>query len=131
MAIKYICKAPQCSTLVEIRGYCLKHAYMQREEDERKAAWSKISNAPRAEYIELYNTYKWKTARAAYLKEHPICCRCGADASVVDHIIAHRGDEELFWNIDNWQPLCGYCHNKKTRQEASARAVETRRGRNG
>jgi len=35
-------------------------------------------------------------------------------ATVVDHIIPHRGDERLFWDETNWQPLCKQCHDKKT-----------------
>ncbi|WP_323784771.1 HNH endonuclease signature motif containing protein [Thalassovita sp.] len=43
---------------------------------------------------------------------------CGASATVVDHIKAHRGDERLFWDRTNWQPLCAPCHNRhKQRQE--------------
>ncbi|MDE4173662.1 HNH endonuclease [Phaeobacter sp. PT47_59] len=43
---------------------------------------------------------------------------CGAPATVVDHIKAHRGDERLFWGRTNWQPLCASCHNRhKQRQE--------------
>jgi 5-methylcytosine-specific restriction endonuclease McrA len=32
-------------------------------------------------------------------------------ATVVDHIVPHRGNEALFWSIDNWQPLCQPCHD--------------------
>ncbi|MGM9590559.1 MAG: HNH endonuclease signature motif containing protein, partial [Faecousia sp.] len=35
-------------------------------------------------------------------------------ATVVDHIIPHRGDRKLFWDESNWQPLCKDCHNRKT-----------------
>lgn len=33
-------------------------------------------------------------------------------ASVVDHILPHRGDQALFWDKDNWQSLCAECHNR-------------------
>ena len=36
-------------------------------------------------------------------------------ASVVDHIIPHRGDEALFWDRSNWQALCHRHHSIKTR----------------
>jgi 5-methylcytosine-specific restriction protein A len=36
---------------------------------------------------------------------------------VVDHIIPHRGDQALFWDEENWQPLCLVCHNAKTARE--------------
>ena len=32
-------------------------------------------------------------------------------ATVVDHIIPHRGDMTLFWDSANWQPLCKSCHD--------------------
>jgi hypothetical protein len=35
-------------------------------------------------------------------------------ATVVDHIIPHTGDPELFWDVDNLQGLCDPCHNSKT-----------------
>lgn len=39
-------------------------------------------------------------------------------ANVVDHIIPHRGDQALFWDTDNWQPLCKPHHDRdKARQE--------------
>jgi 5-methylcytosine-specific restriction protein A len=38
-------------------------------------------------------------------------------ATVVDHIIPHRGDPTLFWDESNWQPLCKKCHDQKTRNE--------------
>ncbi|KDD10022.1 HNH endonuclease [Bordetella bronchiseptica] len=71
--------------------------------------------------------YRWQQARAAYLREHPLCCFCvrgGRDviATVVDHIIPHRGDKALFWDRSNWQGLCVPCHSgTKQRQEAAER----------
>lgn len=38
-------------------------------------------------------------------------------ATVVDHIIAHRGDYELFWSPGNHQALCENDHNRKTVRE--------------
>ena len=35
-------------------------------------------------------------------------------ATVVDHIVPHRGDKKLFWDQSNWQPLCKEHHDKKT-----------------
>ncbi len=35
-------------------------------------------------------------------------------ATVVDHIIPHRGDQKLFWDENNWQGLCEHHHNTKT-----------------
>lgn len=65
----------------------------------------------------LYN-YEWRKACRGYLNQHPYCRMCGNPATTVDHIIRHRGDRALFWNRQNWQPLCTRCHNSvKQRQE--------------
>lgn len=64
-----------------------------------------------------YN-HEWREARADYLQAHPTCRLCGNPASLVDHIIPHRGDKRLFWTRANWQPLCTPCHSStKQRQE--------------
>ena len=59
-----------------------------------------------------YN-HLWRKARADFLTMHPHCAMpgCNGHASVVDHIIPHRGDQSLFWHRANWQPLCAPCHN--------------------
>lgn len=74
----------------------------------------------------------WQTARMLFLQAHPLCVKClsgqggqeGArrveSATVVDHIVPHRGDMTLFWDEDNWQSLCTPCHNRKTAQENRA-----------
>ena len=64
---------------------------------------------------------KWRFMRQLYLRKHPLCMECLKrerlrPATVVDHIVPHRGDERLFWNEDNWQGLCKSCHDRKTGQ---------------
>jgi 5-methylcytosine-specific restriction protein A len=62
----------------------------------------------------------WDKARLLWLARHPLCVVCQAEdritaASVVDHIIPHRGDPVLFWDSEkNWQSLCRSHHSKKT-----------------
>jgi 5-methylcytosine-specific restriction protein A len=39
-------------------------------------------------------------------------------ATMVDHIIPHRGDQKLFWDSEhNWQSGCKLCHDRKTARE--------------
>ena len=62
---------------------------------------------------------RWRKARKAFLQRHPLCAECLKagrliPATVVDHIVPHRGNQALFWDEGNWQPLCAACHNKKT-----------------
>lgn len=71
---------------------------------------------------------RWQKARATYLERNPVCISCGARATLVDHKVPHRGDQALFWNRANWQPLCTSCHSgAKQRIEKSSPAVEARR----
>jgi 5-methylcytosine-specific restriction protein A len=62
---------------------------------------------------------RWRKARLAFLHDHPFCSTCEKKgvlqpATVVDHVLAHRGNMTLFWDPDNWQGLCKECHNRKT-----------------
>jgi 5-methylcytosine-specific restriction endonuclease McrA len=64
---------------------------------------------------------KWDKARAAFLAAHPHCAHpgCNALATVVDHVIPHKGDRKLFWSRSNWQALCTHHHSSaKQSQEA-------------
>ena len=70
-----------------------------------------------------YN-YKWQQARKRFLNAHPLCVYCKRDdritvANVVDHIVPHRGDQGLFWNVNNWQSLCESCHSSVKQREES------------
>ena len=38
-------------------------------------------------------------------------------ATVVDHIVPHKGNLELFWAESNLQALCKSCHDRKTTKE--------------
>jgi len=69
-----------------------------------------------------YN-YRWQKASKAWLAKHPWCVYCkreGYDnaASLVDHIIPHRGDMKRFWDSkNNWMSLCTTCHNSTKKKE--------------
>jgi 5-methylcytosine-specific restriction enzyme A len=38
-------------------------------------------------------------------------------ATVVDHVVPHRGDPKLLWDENNWAPACKPCHDAKTARE--------------
>lgn len=64
----------------------------------------------------LYNGAAWKRLRALQLGREPLCRMCRelgqyVEATVVDHVIAHRGNEQLFFDGDNLQSLCKPCHD--------------------
>jgi 5-methylcytosine-specific restriction protein A len=100
-----------CGVLVE-RGRCATHQKQQQQQ----------ADSTRGNSAERGYDSKWRKARAGWLRSHPLCMRCDKQgqvtpASVVDHIVAHRGDMTLFWNNANWQSLCATCHNIKTATE--------------
>ena len=72
-------------------------------------------------FHEMYNS-AWRAARNAFLLEHPFCAICGKPLrgrdAIVDHIVPHKGNWDLFWDVSNWQALCKKCHDShKQRQE--------------
>lgn len=56
----------------------------------------------------------WVKYRIRFLKVNPNCYACGAKAAVVDHLIPHKGDRDLFEKLDNHLPLCKLCHDTVT-----------------
>lgn len=78
--------------------------------------------------LRLYGT-AWRRFRKRFLQEHPLCVMCEQQglltgATVVDHIIPHRGDLELFWRDGNHQALCKTHHDSaKQRAEKSGGVV--------
>lgn len=68
---------------------------------------------------------RWQKARDGWLRKHPLCADhlkrgMAVTATVVDHVIPHKGDMVLFWDSDNWQSLCKQCHDShKQRLEKS------------
>lgn len=105
------CRYPNCPELTNDR-YCDKHKKMIDSD------YNKTSRP----FKYLYNTSRWKTLRKQFLREHPLCEECKKNgvakaATVVDHIKPHQGDEELFWDQNNWQSLCKHCHDQKTVKE--------------
>ena len=61
-----------------------------------------------------YNGRQWRNARMTYLKQNPLCCICNRAAAVVDHVCPVRMDPSLFYEPQNWQPMCHPCHNRKS-----------------
>ena len=108
---KVPCRHPGCPELVEAKEkYCEKHKPLHSEET-RSAAKRGYSS-------------KWQKVRREYLTAHPLCVLCQKEgryrkATVVDHIVPHRGDQKLFWDRSNWQALCKPCHDQKTGKEDS------------
>lgn len=63
---------------------------------------------------DLYKTKEWTAYRFRFLHHNPQCYCCPEKSQVVDHIVAHRGDKQLFEKNDNHLPLCKLCHDTIT-----------------
>lgn len=89
--------------------------------------------------------HAWRKARAGYLLKKPFCVMCLDQlridrtlpaeevvlicaarglalptATVVDHIVPHHGSQSLFWDKNNWQPLCSTHHSRDKQREESS-----------
>ncbi|HBA34848.1 MAG TPA: HNH endonuclease [Gammaproteobacteria bacterium] len=110
------CAHPGCGVLV-LNGtrHCDKHKQLtQQQVDQRRGTAAQRG----------YDS-RWRKARVGFLNKHPLCLICErsgrvTEATVVDHIKPHKGDKQLFWDRDNWQPLCKPCHDHKTATEDGA-----------
>lgn len=102
------CNYPGCRNYAEHRGYCAEHYDIIKKRKQNSCKHTRYTGAV------SYRTARWNRARVAYLSEHPVCIKCGAPATEVDHIIPHCGDYNLFWDVNNWQSLCHSCHSRKT-----------------
>lgn len=110
------CRHSGCGVLVRDGGsYCQAHKKVVRKQvEDRRESSTKRGYG-----------YKWQQAREQFLREHPLCecpeCQCGklrvTPATVVDHIIPHKGDAKLFWDRKNWQAMAKQCHDRKTARE--------------
>ncbi len=68
--------------------------------------------------------WQWQKFAKAYLRTHPFAvdifdCFEGRvyRAEVVDHIVPHKGDMALFWDVNNLQSLRKVDHDRKTALE--------------
>lgn len=101
------CKKIGCSNLTDnANGYCVEHQPERYRYDKARLS----------SYQRGYDN-RWRKYRLWFLEYHPLCSLCGDPATVVDHIIPHKGDKKLFWDANNHQALCKACHDAKTARE--------------
>lgn len=104
------CNKPGCRELTTER-YCEKHKPEQHQYDQHRGTAA-----------ERGYDHRWREYRKWYLQQNPLCRHCSDEgqvtpATVVDHIVPHKGNMELFWNPKNHQPLCKMHHDRKTATE--------------
>ncbi|MFW6029444.1 MAG: HNH endonuclease [Halanaerobiales bacterium] len=115
--IKYLCKYPQCQNPVNNKDeYCIEHQNSTIVKKNRKYGVTS----------KLYNTAEWRKMRKVVLtRDNYTCQNCGSQTKVVvDHIIPHRENLELFIEETNLITLCKECHDNKTRKEIQKRKEE-------
>ena len=110
------CRFPGCAAVLATAGYCDRH---------RVAVHREYGRARRGFDAEVgfYQSARWRTVRAAFLREHPLCGMCAARgrvvaAVVVDHVVPVKDGGARF-DVANLQALCVTCHNRKTAQETA------------
>lgn len=118
------CASPGCRRYAVAGGYC----------DEHGAARRQAVEAARGSAASRGYGSKWRREREIYLAKNPVCVEHRSRgrivaASVVDHIIPHKGDDKLFWSRSNWQALCKSCHDRKTATEDGGFANRVRLAR--
>ena len=106
------CTQAGCPRRAVARGRCELHQRPQH-------------SAPRGTTTEQGYGWAWQRVRVRWLREHSLCCVCGAPAVVVDHIVPRRlggSDDE-----SNYQSMCERCHNsKRARERAVAISAQQR-----
>lgn len=78
-------------------------------------------------YKGWYKTPRWrKLRREIYLRDKFICQKTGRlctgrgndpDAPIAHHIVAHKGDPELFWDRNNIETVCKEIHDSLIQRE--------------
>ena len=62
----------------------------------------------------FHMSVEWRDLSKRFLRRFPMCCKCGACATQVDHMKPVRENWSERMNIANLQPMCQSCHSRKT-----------------
>lgn len=108
------CSAPRCPGRATHKGKCERHF----EEWQQRYEASRPSSTARG-----YGGY-WQKRRLEFLATHPVCCTCGAPATLPDHFPVsvaegkRRGWPERQIHGDaNLRPMCKTCHDTRTSRD--------------
>jgi len=75
---------------------------------------NKVVDSKKFHKSRKYESSSWAEYRIKFISANPRCYACGEPARVVDHIVAHKDDEEKFWDVYNFLPLCKKDHDTVT-----------------
>ena len=108
------CRHPGCGAVLTKPGYCDTH---------RSIVHRDYGRARRSFDAELgfYQSAQWRAVRAAFLRQHPLCCACEqrgrvVPAVVADHVVPIKQGGARF-DPRNLQSLCVSDHNAKSAKE--------------
>jgi 5-methylcytosine-specific restriction protein A len=115
------CNFPACRGIaVDGTSYCETHQKKNVDVEQREKDKQRYRSSP---WRKLYDTKAWYAhLQPACLARDPLCklqitplCRQhGGDGTVIaDHRIDHRGNPQLFYDLNNLQGACRACHDAK------------------
>ena len=112
------CRFPGCAAVLATAGYCDQHRVAVHRDYGRARRWFDAE-------VGFYQSARWRTVRAAFLREHPLCRVCAAfgrvvAAVVVDHVVPVKDGGARF-DTGNLQALCISDHNAKSARETARR----------
>lgn len=81
---------------------------------KRYSPYSTPSNAKKFTKQKKYSSLEWVKYRSKFLSHNPTCYCCGQKSNTVDHLKAHKGNDELFFKEDNMIAMCQVCHSTVT-----------------
>lgn len=111
-AFNHPCRKPGCRELT-LERYCAEHRqYGDRQIAERRGTTKERGYAG-----------AWPKLRAMKMAADPLCEACGRRGLVVagaqvDHIVPHKMNGDLMYDMDNLQALCTECHGLKSACES-------------
>src|SRR5579862_6355906 len=96
------CEKPGCLNLISRSRFCDDH----KQRPEPRAGWS------------MSNTKAWRDYSREYLVAHPWCVDPfglhlgrAVPATVVAHVVGHKGNPQLFYAESNHAPWCRSCNS--------------------
>ena len=93
-----LCLESKCGRPGTVRGRCPEHATQQRR-------------SQRSNQNTFYASPGWRNDRRAYLRDHPICEKCGNALSlIVHHIIPIEDGGPKRPGPNGLRALCSPCH---------------------
>ncbi len=110
------CAEPGCPALVDGQPRCEAH---------KAESWKRYDESRGSRDARGYGS-RWRKVREIVLNAEPLCRLCAkagivTAATLVDHIVPKAREAEDY-RLENLQPLCRACHNRKTREESAGRA---------